>query len=172
MSKYTLLFFLALAGAFPCVYAQATHRAAASQAWVMNYVSNFVANSAAEVQAGTTVENVDGVTTYTASAGTDNEMRLVVWDSSDAALKVSNCSNAATLTGLTNGTIFVWNGAGKYINPQGTIWVTKTNFVYNGVSSRPVDGVDRFDGWFDVQGVLIQPVTSAAVTNGMTEVVQ
>lgn len=172
MSKYTLLFFLALVGAFPCAYAQATRSAAASQAWVMNYVSNFVANSAAEVQAGTTVETVTNVTTYTANAGTTNEMRLVVQAATDAALMATNCTATAISAGVTNGLYFVWAGGADYINPVGTVTATPSNFTWRGVASVPADGLDRFAGWFDIKGVLIQAATSAAVTNGMTEVVQ
>lgn len=168
----SLLSFLALVGAFPCAYAQATRSAAASQAWVMNYVSNFVANSAAEVQAGTTATTVGDETVYTANAGTTNEMRLVVQAATDAALMATNCTETAVAAGVTNGLYFVWAGGANYINPVGTVTATPSNFTWRGVSSSPVNGLDRFAGWFDVKGVLIQAATSAAVTNAMTEVVQ
>lgn len=145
---------------------------AASQAWVANYVSNYVARTAAEVQAGTTVAQTNGSTVITANGGTTNEMRLVVQDFADAALLATNCTVAAMAQGVTNGCTFVWNGAGVYINPHGTITATPTNLVFSGVSSVSTNGVERFAGWFDVVGALIQADTSFAITNGMTEVIQ
>lgn len=143
---------------------------AASQAWVAHYVSNYVARTAAEVQAGTTVVPTNGCTVVTANGGTDDEMRLVVQDFADAALLSTNCTLTATAQGITNGCMFVWNGAGAYINPHGTITATPTNLVFSGVSSVSTNGLERFAGWFDVFGAKIQADTSFVITNGMTEV--
>lgn len=143
---------------------------AASQAWVAAYVSNYVAGSAAEVQAGATVVSSNGSKVVTVNAGRPDGMRLVVQDFADAALCATNCTAAAEACGVTNGCLFVWNGAGAYVNPHGTITATPTNFVYSGVGSVATNGVERFAGWFDACGVLVQPDTSLAVTNGMTEV--
>ena len=143
---------------------------AASQAWVANYVSNYVARTTAEVQAKTTVTSSNGCTVVTANGGTDDEMRLVVQDFADAAMLATNCTLTATAQGITNGCTFVWNGAGAYINPHGAISCTKTNLVFSGVSSVSTNGLERFAGWFDAYGVLIQPHTSLAITNGMGEV--
>ena len=145
---------------------------AASQAWVANYVSNYVAQSYASVQAGTTVAQTNGCTVITANPGADGEMRLVVQDFADAAMLATNCTGAATAQGITNGCTFVWNGAGAYINPHGTIAATPTNLVFSGVSSVFTNGMERFAGWFDAYGALIQPHTSLSITNGMTEVTQ
>ena len=143
---------------------------AASQAWVAEYVSNYVERAAATVQAGTTVVSSNGCTIVTANGGTSNEVRLVVQDSSDAAMVATNCAASAEARGITNGCVFVWNGAGAYVNPLGVISCTPTNLVYSGVGSVATNGVERFAGWFDAYGGLIQPDTSFAITNGTEEV--
>ena len=145
---------------------------AASQAWVADYVSNYVARTSAEVRAGTTVAVSNGCTVVTANAGSTNEMRLVVQDFSDAALLATNCLAQAVSAGVTNGCTFVWNGAGAYVNPLGAISCTSTNLVWDGVASFPTNGVERFEGWFDVTGARLQPDASFAITNGMMEVTQ
>lgn len=142
---------------------------AASQAWVAEYVSNYVSRVSAEVQAGTTVTYSNGCTVVTANAGSTNEMRLVVQDFSDAALIATNCSVLAESHGVTNGCTFVWNGAGEYVNPNGTVYSTPTNLVHSGVCSFSTNGVERFTGLFDATFALIQPGTSFSITNGMTE---
>lgn len=144
---------------------------AASQAWVEHYVSNYVARSAAEVQAGTTVASSNGVTTIDAGEGA-GRVRLEIEELTDAAMLATNCMVAATAQGITNGCMFVWNGAGAYVNPLGVISCTSSNLVYSGVGSVATNGVERFAGWFDAYGVLIQPHTSLSITNGMTEVAQ
>ena len=141
---------------------------AASQAWV----SNYVASVAASVQAGTYAVSTNGSMVVTANGGMDGEMRLVVEDFTDAALVATNCLPQAVSAGVTNGLLFVWNGAGAYVNPAGTVSCTPTNLVWNGVSSITTNGVERFEGWFDAYGGIIQPHTSLAITNGMTEVTQ
>ena len=142
---------------------------AASQAWVSNYVAQAISSSRAELEASATVTSTNGVTVFTAGNG-KVRTRLVVEDSSDAALLATNCTGMAAQQGITNGCLFVWNGAGAYINPNGTIAETPTNLVFSGVASTSTNGMERFDGWFDVRGVLIQPHTSHAITNGMMEV--
>ena len=144
---------------------------AASQAWVEQYVSNYVARSAAEVQAGTTVVSSNGVTIISAGEGA-GRVRLEIEELTDAALLATNCAASAEARGITNGCMFVWNGAGAYVNPLGVISCTPTNLVFSGVASVSTNGVERFAGWFDAYGVLIQPHTSLSITNGMVEVHQ
>lgn len=139
---------------------------AASQAWVTNYVAQAIASSHAELETTATVATTNGATEIVVGSG-EYTMRLVVQDSTDAALLATNCLARAVSAGVTNGCTFVWNGAGAYVNPLGSISCTPTNLVWNGVASFPTNGVDRFEGWFDVQGILIQPDTSFAITNGM-----
>lgn len=144
---------------------------AASQSWVSNYVAKAIASSAAQLQATATVTATGGVTDIGINDG-ENAVRIVIEDPIDAALVATNCTATAEAQGITNGLYFVWNGAGKYINPHGVISCTRTNFVYSGVSSITTNGFDRFAGLFDVSGVLIQPSMSLSITNGMAEVVQ
>ncbi len=137
---------------------------AASQAWVEAYVSNYVANSTAQLSATSTTTKTNN-TTYT----TIGDGVLIIEDNTDAALKVLNATSAAAALGVTNGTTFVWNGAGAYINPIDTITSTKTNLVFHSVGSYETNSVIRFDGYFDVDPVLIQPSTSLSITNSLTE---
>lgn len=155
-----------------CLASHLAFGIAASQAWVENYVSNYVARTAAEVQAGTTVVSSNGKMVVTANPGCTNEMRLVIQDFTDAALVATNCTASAISQGVTNGCVFVWNGAGAYINPNGAISCTSSNLVYSGVGSVATNGFERIAGWFDVYGGLIQADTSLSITNGMTEVHQ
>ena len=142
------------------------HAIAASQAWVEAYVSNYVATSA-QLQATATTSKTNTTTYITMGDGV-----LIIEDSTDAALKVLNATSAALALGVTNGTTFVWNGAGKYINPIDTITSTKTNLVFHSVGSYETNSVIRFDGYFDVDPVLIQPSISLSITNSLTEVIQ
>jgi len=151
--------------------ARAAFGIAASQAWVSNYVERVIASSSAQLQATTTVTSTNGVTVVVAGNG-EESIRLIVEDPTDAAMLATNCTSTAIAHGVTNGCTFVWNGAGAYVNPQGTIYCTATNLVWEGVGSVHADGFERFDGWFDARGVLIQPHTSLSITNGMTEVIR
>lgn len=153
MNKYLALIFAALAGAFSCAYAQATSSAAASQAWVENYVSNAIAS----VRAPVVAQAVNGVATMEIEGGT-----LTIYEPTDAALQVTN-----SLSSVTNGTIFIWNGGNKYINQAGAIEATKTNMVYQGVQSVEKNGLIHFENLFDVAGVLVTAPTSLAITNNV-----
>lgn len=143
--------------------AQGAFGIAASQAWVESYVSNYVAKSAAEVQANTTTSTADGGVTVieVPDGGT-----VTVEPASDAALKVQSATAAAVAAGVSDGTLFVWNGAGAYVNPVGEVTCTATNMVYGGVGSTYSDGLLHFAGWFDARAVRIQPSVSLSVTNG------
>ena len=155
--------------AFAAICAAKCFGMAASQAWVTNYVTQAIATSRAELEATATVTVTNGATEIVTGAGT-GRVRVVVEDSTDAAMVATNCTAAARSAGITNGIVFVWNGAGAYVNPNGVISCTATNMTYSGVASVAVDGVERFAGWFDAYGVLIQAGTSLAITNGMAEV--
>ena len=135
----------------------------ATRDWVTNYVAQAIATSAA------TVTSTGGVTIIEAGSGR-SAVRLIMQDATDAAILVTNCTSAAAAQNITNGMLFVWNGRGAYINPRGVVSCTSTNLVFSGVSSIATNGVERFAGWFDATGVLIQPARSFAVTNGMAEV--
>lgn len=154
-----------------CMAAQFAFGIAASQAWVTNYVRQAISSSLAELQTSASVTNSGGVTTLSTGSGL-GQVRIVIEDATDAALVATNCTSSATAQGVTNGCTFVWNGAGSYVNPHGTISCTSTNMTFSGVGSVHTNGMERFTGWFDAYGVLIQPHTSLSITNGMTEVQQ
>lgn len=162
MKKAVFVFAAALA-------ARVVFGSAASQAWVSNYVAQAIATSRGELEATAKVTATGGVRVIETGSG-KGMVRLVIEDATDAAMVATNCTVYAMSVGITNGCMFVWNGAGAYLNPSGTIWCTSSNLVYSGVGSVATNGVERFAGWFDACGVLIQPNTSLSVTNGMTEV--
>lgn len=159
MNKCILLVLLALLGIFSPLYAQmgATKSAAASQAWVEAFVSNAIHTIIAHQISPTK----NGVTTMDIQGG-----KLTIYENTDYALRVTN-----SVSSVTNDTLFVWNGNGKYINPIGEIEATKTNMIYKGVASEIRDELLHFEGFFDVEGVMIPPQTSLSVTNNL-EVVQ
>lgn len=157
MMKYLALMFTVIVGAISCAYAQATQSAAASQAWVENYVSNFLAKSAGQLIATSKTTENNGIITIQVGEG-----KLVMEDATDAAMTV-----VETYSAVTNGTLFVWNGAGQYINPVGNIQSTSTNLVYQGITSTFENGLLSFAGHFKVKPVLIQPGVSFSVTNKM-----
>ena len=148
-----------------CLASHLAFGIAASQEWVTNYVEEVVTNSRSEAILDVSESEADNVI---AIAYRDAVLRYE--RPSDAALLVTNCTAQAGALGMTNGCLFVWNGAGAYINSLGAISCTATNLVFEGVSSIATNGVERFTGWFDAYGVLIQPHTSFAITNGVTEV--
>lgn len=141
---------------------------AASQAWVSNFVMKAVASSASELRATSVSSNLNGVATLYIAG--DSPVRVEIEDCTVKALRAGNCTAQAEAGGITNGALFVWNGAGAYVNPLGVVSCTSTNLVFSGVGSVATNGVERFAGWFDARGVLIQPVAALAATNGMAEV--
>ena len=152
---------------FAAVAAMRCFGIAASQAWVSNYVAQAISGSKAEVMANVDVADTNGVVRIVSG-----DVTLTYEEATDAAMLATNCTAAAIAQGVTNGCTFVWNGAGAYVNPHGTIAATSTNLVFSGVASVSTNGVERFAGWFDAYGALIQPHTSLSITNGMTEVTQ
>ena len=170
MKKWIFATFAALV-ATTNVFADSDTAKIATRDWVTNYVARSIEASRAELAANATVTTSNGFTVVEAGSG-QTAVRLVYQNPADAALEATNCTAAAQAQGVTNGCTFVWNGAGLYINPHGVISCTQTNLVFSGVSSISTNGVERFAGWFDAAGVLIQPNTSFAITNGMAEVHQ
>ena len=152
---------------FAAVAAMRCFGIAASQAWVSNYVAQAISGSKAEVMANVDVADTNGVVRIVSG-----DVTLTYEEATDAAMLATNCTAAAIAQGVTNGCTFVWNGAGAYVNPHGTIAATPTNLVFSGIASVSTNGVERFAGWFDAYGALIQPHTSLSITNGMTEVTQ
>jgi hypothetical protein len=95
-------------------------------------------------------------------AGTNGTYYAFFESASEYALSVTNSANST----ITNGALFAWNGGGVYTNAAlGAITATQTNFVWNGVQSAVVGGVDTFsapDG-FGVIGWRITPTEAKSV---------
>lgn len=130
---------------------------AASQRWVAEWVSNYVARAAAPQ---TTTAETNGVVTITAG-----DAVLTYEAPTGYALRVVETSSAS----YTNGTLFVWNGAGAYISRAGRVECTATNMICEGVGSTEADELLRFTGLFDVRPVRVQPSVALAATNGVEE---
>ena len=74
-------------------------------------------------------------------AGTNGTIYAFFDPATHPALSVTNSANAS----ITNGALFAWVGSGVYTNSElGAINATQTNFVWNAVGSRVVDGIDTF----------------------------
>ena len=129
----------------------------ASQRWVAEWVSNYVARAAAPQM---TTSETNGVVTVAAG-----DAVLTYELPTCYALRVVATSSAS----YTNGTIFVWNGAGAYVSRAGRVECTATNMVCEGVGSAEADGLLRFAGLFDVLPVRVQPSAALAATNGVEE---
>lgn len=165
MSKYTIILLGLILGVSTLGFAQATKSVAASQAWVENFVSNYVANTKSEAIASTTTTESDTHVTIKCGDGV-----LTMEKQTDAALLITNTTSKAVSSGVLPGMLAVWNGRGKYINSSLEIVSTSSNLVYNGVGSIPKTKLIHFDGWFDVLPVLIQPAQSLSITNTMERV--
>lgn len=114
----------------------------ASQEWVKDYISRLNGGTNAVI---------------TVDAGAEfGEMRASFELASVMTLVATNSSSAA----ITNGTRFVNTDPGLYkTRTYGgyEITATRTNFVYNGVQSTVVDGLDSFGGLFSVYGEMVTP---------------
>lgn len=77
------------------------------------------------------------------------------------ALVATNSVHAS----VTNGTLFAYVADGRYVNaPLGEeIRATQTNFVWRGIGSSVVDGLDAFGGAFSVAGRFIAPSQAEAL---------
>lgn len=118
---------------------------AASQAWVREYVAG--------LNGGT-----NDTFSVTASDGRTITMTYELY--TESALMATNSANAT----VTNGTLFAWNGAGRYLNvPAGlAIEATATNFTFGAAQSRVVDEIDTFaDAEGGAFGVVSRPITKS-----------
>ena len=134
----------------------------ATREWVERFVSDALWQS---------VSHSNGVTVVESRFG-GRVMRLEVEDATEKAVFATNCTAYAISQGITNGLFFVHNGTDAYINPLGVVHVAETNFVFRECASVVTNGIDHFDGWFDIIGIRLQPHVCLAVTNSIAEVVQ
>ena len=154
--------------AFAALAALCAARAAlgigASQEWVRRYVSTNAATASSAVYSWSAT---NGVVTVVGSNGTDTvTIRGLIRE--EYALVSTNCTTEASGIGVTNGTLFAWTGAGAFTNAAlgAAVFSTASNFVFRGVQSAPVDGLDRIEGWFDVYGTKIDREAAARLLGG------
>lgn len=154
--------------AFAALAALCAARAAlgigASQEWVRRYVSTNAATASSAVYSWSAT---NGVVTVVGSNGTDTvTIRGLIRE--EYALVSTNCTTEASGIGVTNGTLFAWTGAGAFTNAAigAAVFSTASNFVFRGVQSAPVDGLDRIEGWFDVYGTKIDREAAARLMGG------
>lgn len=138
---------------------------AATEAWVMSYVSNQVA----AVKATMTETHTNGVTTISISENGTN-LVVTVEDPIVPALVLHDCAVALTSAGITNSMIFAHTGSGVYLNGANIIHSTATNLVLNATyQSREFGG----SAWFvdaatnrlaRVSMTLVQPSVASRLT--------
>ena len=147
--------------AFAASSASAETSKIATREWVQDYVMSYMmaVTNAVTVREGNVMK-------YAVSDG-DEKVVVSIEDFTDAALLATNATASAVSAGVTNGTLFVWDGGRRYLNPAGVIEATTTNMTYNGVGSTVAGSLIRFDGLFDARAVVIQASKSLSVTNGM-----
>ena len=157
--------------AFAALAALCAARAAlgigASQEWVRRYVSTNAATASSAVYSWSAT---NGVVTVVGSNETDTvTIRGLIRE--EYALVSTNCTTEASGIGVTNGTIFAWTGAGAFTNAAlgAAVFSTASNFVFRGVNSAIVDGLDRIEGWFDVYGTKIDREAAARLLGGEAE---
>ena len=154
--------------AFAALAALCAARAAlgigASQEWVRRYVATNAETASSAVYSWSAT---NGVVTVVGSNGTDTvTIRGLIRE--EYALVSTNCTTEASGIGVTNGTLFAWTGAGAFTNAAlgAAVFSTASNFVFRGVQSAPVDGLDRIEGWFDVYGTKIDREAAARLLGG------
>ena len=154
--------------AFAALAALCAARAAlgigASQEWVRRYVATNAETASSAVYSWSAT---NGVVTVVGSNGTDTvTIRGLIRE--EYALVSTNCTTEASGIGVTNGTLFAWTGAGAFTNAAigAAVFSTASNFVFRGVQSAPVDGLDRIEGWFDVYGTKIDREAAARLMGG------
>lgn len=171
-----------LAAAFAAIALAAFAADMASQKWViMKITEAFDGSGAAEVAASNAVSRVVGpmvsnavsnslavtkaISPMAVDAGTNGMIYAFFEPATVQTLTVTNSLNAA----ITNGALFAWVGDGVFTNAHlGAVTATRTNFVWNAIGSRVVDGIDTFvaaDG-FGVTGMYLTPAQANEVTGG------
>ena len=109
---------------------------AATEAWVMNYVSNQVA--AVKSTLKESYEN--GVRTLSVSENGTNVV-VKIENPTVNALILKECADSLILGGITNGITFAYTDNGIYKSGANTIKATSTNLVLNSTyQSREVNG--------------------------------
>lgn len=153
---------LALAAA---LFASATFASspAATRDWVRQYVAT---NGAYKTTITRSISTNDAVAriSYTNDDGRVISMTMNMHDK--LALGVTNCTAAAAALGVTNGTLFAWNGSNSFENAALglSILTSGTNGLsFAGVTSHTNATHDVIDGYFWLYGVRIDRPTARAL---------
>ena len=133
---------------------------AATRDWVRQYVAT---NGAYKTTITQTVSTNDAVAriSYTNDDGRVISMTMNMHDK--LALGVTNCTAAAFALGVTNGTLFAWNGSNSFENAALglSILTSGTNGLsFAGVTSHTNETHDVIDGYFWLYGVRIDRPTA------------
>lgn len=118
-----------------CLACRMAFGIAASQAWVTNYV----ANSVAELQRRIDARTSGGVYSSTLAVDGVGVVSNVVEEATVGALVVRDATPLAEGLGVTNGMLFAWNGDAAYVNGALRIEATKTNLTFGAYRTAYVD---------------------------------
>jgi len=136
---------------------------AATQQWVRNYVATNGGYSAEITQ---TINSTNATATMSYVDPDAGLVTMTMNMSDKLAICATNCTAASVSLGVTNGTIFAWNGSTQFVNAvvgETVYCPTNTHMAFNGVSSYVTNGIDRIDGWFDFFGTKIDRATSSTL---------
>lgn len=129
--------------------------------FVAQYVANAISNSTGEVTANTRSVTTGEVTTVT-SGTAEVPIVMTITTPSIAAMIASDCDQSVAVHGITNGTIWAWNGTTDRYERKNyqPIVPTTTNFIWNAIGSVSDGGRVAFkDG-----GVILFTVGGTFVT--------
>lgn len=171
-----------LTAAFAAIALAAFAADMASQKWVLLKINEaFAGSGAAETAASNAVSRIVGpmvseavsnslavtkaISPMAVDAGTNGMIFAFFEPATVQTLVATNSLNAA----ITNGAMFAWVGDGVFTNANlGAVTATRTNFVWNAIGSKVVNGIDTFvaaDG-FGVTGTYLTQTQADEVTGG------
>jgi len=86
----------------------------------------------------------------------------------NAAIVASNCTASAVNSGVTNGTLFAWDGLGHFWNGTACVNASSNCYVFSGVESTVTNGVDTFSGYFDFRRTAVTPSVASNLLSSAT----
>lgn len=114
---------------------------APTREWVRRYVGQAVSNSTGSVVADTQIAESNGVVTISAGNG-EYALTAVYERPSVLAIVASDCISGLAIA--TNGMKWAQISPAAYSNSYGVITATATNYVYQGFSTRAINGPPAF----------------------------
>lgn len=136
---------------------------AATQEWVRRYVAT---NGGYRAEITQTINSTNATATCSYEDPAGGLVTMTTEMSDKLALCVTNCTAASVALGVTNGTLFAYNGATQFVNAvigQAIYSPTNTHMAFHGVASVRTNGLDRIDGYFDFYGGRITRSTAATL---------